>query len=418
MRRHVVALGAIALAGSLSLVWLSSAGAFGRLPVARPIVVTEAYRYRADTLHRNEVLGTLFERRGVPAAEVSQILAEAPSLNPRRARAGQRFSFRYVIGDSQPEHIDTRLNRDSVLHLYRESDRWRADIEDVFWQVDRQRVEGVMSTSLYESLHDAIPDSVLPPSERERFIADLADGVFGWEIDFSRDIVKGDHFSLVYDRLTSSLHDVRYGRLLAAKIEARRQPNTAYLFPDSSGRNAYYDEQGNSLQRTFLKKPVAFLRISSGFTNRRFHPVLGIFRAHRGTDYAARYGTEIYATADGVVRLAGREGGYGLMIAIRHPRSIETRYAHMSRIRARIKRGARVRQGEVIGYVGATGLASGPHVHYEFLKNGRQVNALKVDLGKGHPLPESRRRDFARLKVAYEQLLASPVPPSVAVRGN
>ena len=418
MGRHFVALGAVALAGSLSFLWLSSAGAFGRLPVGPPIVVTEAYRHRSDTLHRDEVLGTVFARQGVPVAEVTQILLRAPGLHPRRARAGQRFSFRYVLGDSIPEHIVTRLNRDSVLHLTRAAGLWRAEIEDVIWQVDRQRVEGVMSTSLYESLHDVIPDSVLSPAERERFIADLADDVFGWEIDFSRDIVKGDHFSLVYERLTSSLHDLRYGRLLAARIESRRRPNTAYLLADPSGRNAYYDDEGNSLQRTFLKKPVAFLRITSGFTNRRFHPVLGIFRAHRGTDYAARYGTEIYATADGTVRSAGRDGGYGLMVVIRHAKGIETRYAHMSRIRPGVRAGARVKQGEVIGYVGATGLASGPHVHYEFLKNGQQVNALRVDLGKGQPLPESRREDFATLRKAYQQLLASPAPPSLAVSGN
>jgi murein DD-endopeptidase MepM/ murein hydrolase activator NlpD len=333
-----------------------------------------------------------------------------PDLNPRRFRPGQSFAFRYVIGDSMPDRITTRLDANRVIHLSRDTRGWTSEIEKVLWTPEQERAEGVMKRSLYESLHDVIPDSILPPFERERFIADLADRVFGWEIDFSRDIVPGDRFSLVYERLTSSLHDLHYGRLLAARLETHHRANTAFLLSDVDGRNAYYDDRGVSLKKAFRRNPVAFLRISSGFTNRRFHPVLGIYRAHRGTDYAARPGTEIFATGDGVIRSAGWSGGYGLMVAIRHPNSIETRYAHMSRIATGIRSGVRVKQGEVVGYVGMTGLATGPHVHYEFLKNGQQVNAQNVDYGIGTPLPASRRQEFLALRDSYEQVLDSPIP--------
>jgi murein DD-endopeptidase MepM/ murein hydrolase activator NlpD len=399
---------------SLLSLWLSSAKAFNRVPVARTIVVTEAYRHEVDTLRRNEALGTLFIRAGVAGGDVGRLLAAAPALDPRRTRAGQVFRVRYILGDSVPDYITTRLDADRVLHLTRGNDRWESDVERVFWQIQPARAEGVMSSSLSESLHQIIPDSVLPPAERERFISDLADGVFGWEIDFSRDIAKGDRFSVVYERLQSSLDDVRYGRLVAARIQTRGRMNAAYLLPDTLGHNAYFDDHGVSLKRAFKRNPVAFLRISSGFTNARLHPVLGIFRAHRGTDFAARMGTEIYATGDGVIRFAGRDGGYGNMVAIRHPKSIETRYAHMMAIRRGIAPGVRVQQGEVIGYVGATGLASGPHVHYEFLKNGQQVDSRKVDYGEGSPVPNERLKEFFLLKDSYLRLLDPPPADSAA----
>ena len=245
---RLVALGTVSVASALAS-WLSSAKAFDSLPVAKPIVVTDAYRRTVDTLHRDEVLGTLLVRRGVPGAEVTRVLAAAPDLDPRRARAGQVFKVRYLTGDSIPERITTRLDTDRLLHISRAGDGWNGQIETIYWQVQSRRVEGVMDVSLYESIHDVIPDSVLPAGERERFIADLADGVYGWEIDFSHDIAKGDRFELLYDRLTSSLDEVRYGRLVAARIQTRGRMNGAYLMSDSSGRNAYYDDRGVSLRR-------------------------------------------------------------------------------------------------------------------------------------------------------------------------
>jgi murein DD-endopeptidase MepM/ murein hydrolase activator NlpD len=387
--------------------------------VAKPIVVESAFAERTDTLRRGEALATMLRRHGLDAAQVYRVVTAAPQLNPRRVRAGQVFEFRVPLGDDTPGRIATRLDDDRLLWIVRaDSGEWSGRILPVSWRVQERLVSGVIATSLYDAFHQAIPDSILSRAELDRFITDLADGVFGWEIDFSRDVSEGDRFRVVYERLTSSLGDVRYGRLVAARVSTRGLANHAYVLRDEAGRNSYYDDRGVSLRRAFRRNPVAFLRISSGYTTRRRHPVLGTWRAHMGTDYAARPGTEIYATADGTVRLAGRSGGYGLMVAVRHVRGIETRYAHMSRIRAGIGPGVRVRQGQVIGYVGASGLANGPHVHYEFLQGGQARNPRAVDLGDGAPLPEARRAEFDSLRARYEGLLGVPGSVEPHAAGN
>lgn len=407
MRRRAMAL-AVGGAALGSAVWGGVAWS-ARLPVARPIVVDAVFVTRLDTLHRNEPVAAVLVRRGVPWTEIQRVISAAPEFNPRRVRAGQVFDFRYPLGDTRPDRLETRLDDDRVLRVRRSADgAWRGEIERVGWLVEQRDVAGTIGTSLYDALHGALPDTVLPAGEVDRFIADLADDVFGWEIDFSRDVRAGDGYRLVFERLTSLRGDVRYGRLLAARIDTRGTDNRAYVVTGDDGRNRYFDEHGISLQRAFKKNPVAYLRISSRFSSRRLHPVLGTWRAHRGTDYKARFGTEIYATGDGVVRFAGRNGGYGLMVAVRHPSGIETRYAHMSRIKSGIRSGGPVKQDQVIGYVGATGLANGPHVHYEFLKNGRQVNPQAADLGDGTPLPAAQRAEFEEVKSRLAPLLERP----------
>jgi murein DD-endopeptidase MepM/ murein hydrolase activator NlpD len=264
-------------------------------------------------------------------------------------------------------------------------------------------------------VENLIPDGVLPPAERARLTWDLADGVFGWVVDFTRDNYEGDEFQILYERLESELGDVRFGRILAARIETRGQMNAAYVMTDEQGRNVYYDGEGRSLRRAFKLYPAEFKRISSGFSTNRFHPVLKRNRPHLGVDYAASTGTPIQATGDGTVVRAGRWGTYGIAVAIRHPKGVETRYAHMSRVARGIVPGVRVHQGQVIGYVGATGLAAGPHLHYEFIKNGRHVDPrTAVKYGEGNPIPESSRADFEALKAEYDRLLSPPSAPTVA----
>jgi murein DD-endopeptidase MepM/ murein hydrolase activator NlpD len=277
----------------------------------------------------------------------------------------------------------------------------------------------VIRSSLYEALDEYIPDSVLAPNQRPLLLWDLADGVFGWVIDFTRDNYEGDHFVVLYERLTSGLGDVRYGRVVAARIESRGNPHAAYVMTDGQGRNQYYDADARSLKRAFKLYPVpSFRYISSGFSRRRFHPVLKTHRAHLGVDYSARTGTPIVATGDGAVSRAGRWGGYGVMVAIRHPKDIETRYAHMSRVRSGIRPGVRVQQGQIIGYVGMTGLANAPHVHYEFIKNGAQRDPRSAgDFGEGEPVPQDRRAEFESLR-AYYELLFLPRPAESIAAGT
>jgi murein DD-endopeptidase MepM/ murein hydrolase activator NlpD len=404
---------AAGLTALVALLALASRMREPRLPVAAPVVVSRAFVDVVDTVRRNETLSDVFARRQIVGADLLSALRALEGLNPRRVREDDVFEFRMVMDEEVPERIRVRVNDSTFLLAKRGPDGWAGSRETIGWTVVAERVTGEVRSSLYETVDALIPDSTLPPLGRSQLIDDLADGVYPWEIDFSRDIHPGDHFAVLYERLVSALGEIRYGRVLAANIETAGSENPAYVLTDAEGRNAYYDAEGKSLRRAFLRNPVKFRRISSSFSRARFHPVLKTTRAHLGTDYAARPGTPIEATADGTVIRAGRWGGYGIMVAIRHPKGIETRYAHMQGVGAGIRAGSRVRQGQVIGYVGMTGVASGPHVHYEFLKNGRHHNPRRADLGDGEPVPVARRAEFDTVRAGFDRLLGRQ-PPSVA----
>jgi murein DD-endopeptidase MepM/ murein hydrolase activator NlpD len=421
MRHRALPIAIAALAFVVALVWTAGeAWSERRIPVAQPIVVSKAFVMRADTLRRNETLSHLFSRHRIEGTELVSLLDAADGLNPRRMPAGQVFEFRYAVGQARPNRVTIRLGDDRLLTLHADTGRtWRGESDAIVWSVELRRVEGVIRSSLYDALNENIPDSVLPPSQRPLLLWDLADGVFGWVIDFTRDNYEGDDFVVLYERLKSGLGDVRYGRVVAARIESRGQPHDAYVMTDDQGRNHYYDAVGRSLKRAFKLYPVpSFKYISSGFSGRRFHPVLKTHRAHLGVDYAATTGTPVVATGDGTVSRAGRWGGYGVIVAVRHTKDIETRYAHMSRIRSGIRPGVRVQQGQVIGYVGMTGLANAPHVHYEFLKNGAHRDPRSAgEFGEGEPVPRDRRGEYESLRSYYELLLVPRSTESVAA-GN
>lgn len=412
------------LAGVALVVWaLSSWLSKERVPVAAPIVVRTAFVDRSDTLRNNETLSDLFGRHGITGTQLYRVItaAKEQGLAPRRVRDGDVYDFRYAISDPTPRLIRTRIGDARVLEFRRDpaSNDWTGNSVDIAWSTSVRQVEGTIQSSLYETIDSLVPDSVLPAEERPRLVWELADGVFGWVIDFTRDNYAGDQVQILFERSESALGDVRFGRVLAAKIETRGQENSAYLMTAADGRREYYDAGGRSLKRAFKRYPTDFRRISSGFSNRRFHPILKRSRPHLGIDFPAPKGTPIYVTGDGVVTRAGRWDGYGNIVTVRHPKGIETRYAHMSRIAAGIHPGVRVRQGQLIGYVGMTGLATAPHVHYEFLKNGKHVNPrTAVQFGSGKPIAASRRAEFDSVRAEYDRLLAEPEPVRLAAGAN
>lgn len=409
-----VALLALAVAG----VWTALRAATDELPMAAPIVVAAPFRESTDVLRRNETLSQLFARNGVDGRELLALLAAAPSLKPRQARAGQVFEFRYYAASTVPDRVRVRVNPEEQLWLRRSAGHaWSGEIERITWYPAPVRIVGTVQSSMYQTLWSLIPDSVLSGAERDRLIYDLTDGVFGWEVDFSRDVVEGDKFEILFERLTSPLGETRYGRLLAAQLETRGRANWAFVLSDDDGKNVYYDEQGRSLRRAFKLSPVPY-RITSRYTMSRFHPILRTWRAHLGVDYRAPIGAPVSATADGTVLRAGRWGGYGIMVGIRHVNGIETRYAHLSRLGRGVYAGARVRQGDVIGYAGMTGLATAPHVHYEFLKNGHHQNPRRIDLGDGTPVPAGRLAEFQAVRGRYDHLLVDPLPHFLALGPN
>lgn len=389
----------LAFAGISLIGWLANT-AFGekQLPVARPIVVSSPYIFVDDRLQVNETLSHLFGRHNIFGPQLVDVLNAAEGLRPTRIRTGEVFEFKYLTGDTVPIEIAHRLRgEDQYLIVRRDSTGgWFGLREDIEWTVSTVQASGIITSSFWMALPEAVPEAVLSTSERGRLFASVADDVFGWEIDFAYDIREGDRFNLLFERLESSDGEVRFGRLLAASMETGSREHPAYLLPGDGGRDEYYDDEGRSMRRAFLRAPLS-ARVSSRFSLSRVHPILRVRRAHRGIDYAANSGSAIHATAAGTVISAGTDRGYGRVVKIRHASGIETRYAHMRSIASGIRAGVRVEQNQVIGRVGMTGLATAPHLHYEFIKNGRHINPGRADLGDGRPVPESRRNEFERL---------------------
>lgn len=384
--------------GAAAFLGLSGSWPWHRLPPpaadsASAAPPTPSFTETIDTLDRGETLSDLFARHNVAGIDFHR-LDPALALNPRRLRPGLVFSFRQNLGDSAPTHIVVRTTPEQRVTFRRISDGWNAEAQPIRWRPQEMRVEGAINSSLYEGLDAGVSNELLDTSNRQRLAWDLAD-VYAWEIDFTRDIRPGDRFEVVFERLVSEDGEVRFGRVLASDLTISGKSLMAIRFIPSASRSAlYFDAEGGSLRRAFLRAPVEFRRISSNFANRRFHPVLGRTRRHEGTDYAARPGTPVMAAGDGVVLRAGWAGGYGNLVELRHLNGITTRYGHLRGLARKIRRGTRVEQGQVIGYVGSTGLASGPHLHYEFRMNGVAKDSRRVKIGGGAPVPKSDRAAF------------------------
>jgi len=252
------------------------------------------------------------------------------------------------------------------------------------------RSSGTITDSLYQSAQrEGLSDKV---------IMELAN-IFGWDVDFALEIRAGDRFSLIYEEKYLDGEKYSSGPILAAEFVNKGLVFRAIRYEDEKGYGSHFSPDGGSMQKAFLRAPVDFRRISSRFTRSRWHPVLGKKRSHRGVDYAAATGTPIKAAGEGRVIYRGRKGGYGKAVIIQHGQKITTLYGHMSKFRGSVKKGTRVRQGQVIGYVGKTGLATGPHLHYEFRVNGVHRNPLTVKLPPSSPIDKKYREDFEKKSV-------------------
>ncbi|MGH7560490.1 MAG: M23 family metallopeptidase [Gemmatimonadales bacterium] len=376
--------------------------------VSRPAVFESR-----DTLRRGETLADLFGRQGLEGSLID--LLERAGLEPRRLRAGLVVSFRRSEGDSTPHEALVRTDPEWRFAVRRgATSEWTIERRPVAWRSDVLRFEGAIESSLYEALDAAIPDSALDRGARVRLAWELAD-VYAWSVDMSRDIQPGDRFTVLVERMVSEEGEVRPGRVYAADLLISGKHLRAFRFDGADGAR-YFDADGNSLRRAFLRAPVEFRRISSNFSRRRLHPVLGIWRRHAGTDYSAASGTPVLAAGEGVVVRAGRAGGYGNLVEVRHRSGIVTRYGHLRGFGRGIRSGARVSQGQVIGHVGSTGLATAAHLHYEFLINGVARDSRRVNLGNGDPIARELRALFSmeRDRLLDALLPARPAPPVVA----
>jgi len=226
--------------------------------------------------------------------------------------------------------------------------------------------------------------------------------VFGWDIDFALDIRKNDHFTVIYEEIYRDGEKLKDGDIVAAEFVNNGKTFRALRYTNpTTGKAGYYSPDGLSLRKAFLRSPVKFGRISSRFTTKRYHPILHKFRSHKGVDYAASRGTPIRASGDGKVIYKGKKGGYGKTVILKHGSRYTTLYAHMSNYNRKIRSGSRVKQGQVIGYIGSTGLASGPHLHYEFRVNGVHRNPLTVKFPSTKPIPKRHRDNFELTTQGY-----------------
>lgn len=370
--------------------------------------VQELFSERIDTLRRGETVSDLFTRQGLPAPTLDRTSSNG-LFDPRRLRPGLVFSFQRPSTDLLPTRVIFRSGPEQRVALQLTSEGWRAVAEPIVWRAEPVVLAGHITTSLYDALDTEIDDTLLAPEDRVRLAWDLAD-IFAWQVDFSRDIRPGDSFHVVAERLVSEDGEVRFGRVLAGEMVIGGQGFTAYRWTTADGSSGFYDADGRSLRRAFLLAPVQFRRISSGMSSGRMHPILGIIRKHEGIDFAAAPGTPVMAAGDGVVIRREYTGGYGNLIEIRHANGIVTRYGHLQAFAKGLTTGMRLSQGDVIGYVGSTGMATGPHLHYEFRVNGVAREPRDADLGNGDPVPLAQRRDFDRERIHLLNLLNGESP--------
>ena len=342
-----------------------------------------------------QTLSDIFTGRGLGMTDLQKVIDAAGSAKAalHNIRPGEEFDF--LLGsDGSLKGLRFDQDQASRATVRLDGAQPTVSIQQRDMDLREQVAHGVIRSSLYAAGDQAGMDAAM--------VGKLAD-LFKYDIDFVQDLRVGDSFTVIYDDLYRD--GVRYGEgnIVAAEFINQGQRYTAYRFKKADGDYGWFSEDGRPIQKSFLRIPVDFTRISSQFTAARMHPILGRMRAHKGVDYAAPSGTPIHAAGDGVIKYHGWERGYGNFVVIQHDKTISTAYGHMSRFVKGQHVGERVRQGEVIGYVGMTGLATGPHLHYEFRVNGVQRNPQTVTLPKPEPLPAVQMARF-KAEVVKPQL--------------
>jgi murein DD-endopeptidase MepM/ murein hydrolase activator NlpD len=361
---------------------------------------------RVDTLRKGETLTGFLTRAGVAPDAAAQALRALDHLDPRRVQAGLTLR---VQGDSaavEPNELLLHLTPERDVRFTRAGADWDSRDEPIQWTTDTIVVHGVVHSTLYDAL-DAGAGAALARGARSELAWNLAD-VYEYRVDMSRELQDGDKVRVLFERLRNAAGATRIGTVFAAGLERNGSEMQAFRFtPRGAKRAAYYDQNGRSLRATFLRAPLSFRRISSVFGLRK-HPILGEWRAHKGTDYAASSGTPVRAIGDGTIAFAGTKSGFGNVIEVRHPNGYLSRYGHLRGFAKGARVGAHVAMGATIGYVGMTGLATAPHLHFEVLVGGVQRDPRKaLKATAGMPLERADAGAFARVVSAETERLRS-----------
>jgi murein DD-endopeptidase MepM/ murein hydrolase activator NlpD len=351
---------------------------------------------------KNMTLGVMLASRGFSHQTIHRLVTACkPVYNLAKLKIGNRFELeRLPDGTLNSFRYDVDL--DKYLKVVRTANGFQAQFHPFEYETQVLPVVGTIESSLFRTISEI--------KEGDQLALDMAE-IFSWDIDFNTEIQRGDHFRLLVEKLYLEDRLIKYGNILGVEFYNAGHLYTGYRFEDPEGEIGYFDNAGRSLKRDFLKSPVKFSRISSRFSYRRLHPILAKRRPHLGVDYAAPTGTPVVAAGKGRVRFRGWKGGFGNYVQIRHSNGFTTSYGHLSRFARGIGRGSRVAQGQVIGYVGSTGLSTGPHLDYRVRRNGVFVNPLTLKMKPSKPLKPEYRSAFQEVKARWQKQLAAIGPP-------
>ena len=355
------------------------------LPDITQIDNTDITLWRQERIQRGDTSASLLARLEVNYQDTTNFLLEANNIKAMRKLVPGKAIHAQTTTSGQLLKLRYFLSNEEQFLIERTADTFKLSEQSVKMETQIHMKSGVIDSSLFAATDNAgVPDSVATQ------IVDI----FSSDIDFHRDLHQGDRFTVVYESLYANGELVQAGRVLAVEFINQKKSYQALYFQKNAENGGYYAPDGKSLRKTFLRSPLAFSRISSGFSNSRLHPVLKTWRSHNGIDYAAPTGTQIKATSDGKVAFSGWQNGYGNLIILQHQGQYSTAYGHLSSFTKGLHKGQRVNQGDVIGYVGATGMATGPHLHYEFRINGAQKDPLRVAMPAATPLTTQNMTAF------------------------
>ncbi len=356
-------------------------------PALSPVQVGDIEFLREERIQRSDTVASLLAKLGVTDREALAFVLQnrdAQAIS-RQLRPGKTVTAKTGEGGKLLALYFPLNTKDAMLMVERTDSGFAASEQALKLATQTHLRSGEITSSLYEATDAAgIPDAIA---------TQLAE-IFSGDIDFYRDLRKGDRFSIVYESATHNGQHIRSGRILAAEFINNNRTYKAFWFQTEAGRDSYYTANGQSLRKAFLRSPLEFSRVTSGFSNARRHPILQTMRAHKGIDYGAPTGTRVRAVSDAVVEFAGVQRGYGNLIILKHRSAYSTAYGHLNGFAQGIRKGARVSQGDTIGFVGQTGMATGPHLHYEFRIDGRQVNPTTVALPMAIPLEATQLTRF------------------------
>lgn len=344
----------------------------------------EEREIKEHRIEPGDTFGAVLESFGLRGSDINRMLAASQDVYDfTKIKTGQLLkvifvqnafaAMEYVITDHQ------------VVTVEKSGEDFAVETSDIKYDITPATAEASITSSLFLDASSV--------GLEDKTIMELAE-IFGWDIDFATDIREGDSFKVLYEKRSTEGKPAKSGKILAARFENQGKTYWAVAYEDASGNVKYYDQDGNSLARQFLKSPLTYKYISTQYTNSRINPVTKTVDTHMAIDYAAPAGTPIVASADGIVAYADWKGGYGIDVEINHEGSYRTLYAHLSRIAKGIKNGVEVKQGQVIGYVGSTGISTGPHLHFAMYRNGSPLNPLTADLPPGEAIGSESKADF------------------------